>query len=367
MTIALLATGDELITGDTLNTNSHKIANALASEGLLIGLHLTTGDAEDQIVECIDFLCKQHDVLIITGGLGPTSDDRTRFALARYLDTPLLPYAEAMNHIQHHLRRTTLSISAGNQQQAMFTVNANLLPNPFGTAMGCSCVWGDKLFILLPGPPRECLPMFNNHVLPLLKDKTHTTNIQLKWRLFGVAESQIAQIIDDALAHLDVETGYRLETPYVECKVRCDRQLADEVETILSPLLEPHIISSTELKASEQLKALIEEKQIKLSIEDHATGGLLQCLLQQPSNSYLLHFNSKKPQPLHVEFSGLEEYWQSQEGKNETCVTINYSYQQSKGQETHQLPYRTALVVHIAAEWLCFRLIHLIERIAATE
>lgn len=114
-------------------------------------------------------------------------------------------------------------------QQCLFPANARLFPNPYGTAMGCSYSWKGKVFILLPGPPRECLPMFNQDVLPLLLQTSRHSNKQiLRWRVFGLAESEIAQILEEALEGLDCQTGYRLETPYLEFKVRCKRELIEK-------------------------------------------------------------------------------------------------------------------------------------------
>ncbi|KTD48544.1 competence damage inducible protein CinA [Legionella rubrilucens] len=363
MTAALLATGDEIVIGDTLNTNGQQIAHALHAEGLALGLHMTCGDDETQIYQSLSYLASQHDIILITGGLGPTSDDRTRYALARLMGVGLEKFPEALEHIQKRLRHSALSLSTGNQQQALFPPGATLLPNPNGTAMGCYCYWQNKLLILLPGPPRECLPMFNQHVLPLLQTSAHTDKTLLKWRVFGVAESQIAQQIDEAVQALDCETGYRLETPYVECKVRCRESLVEKVRDIIEPIVAPHTIATTEKKASEALCDLIIARNVHLSIQDDATGGVLQRLLQQPENYPLLAFNSQTPQPLHFHITGLEEYWHQQDTGTTTEVRIAYTSAKRQGQECRELPYRSPLVVHIAAEWLSFRLFHLINEL----
>ena len=137
MTIAILATGDEIIHGDTLNTNSHAIAHAINSEGLALGLHVSSSDNENEMLGCIEFLSQKHDTIILLGGLGPTSDDRTRFVLARFLKTTLVEFPKALAHIQARITRANLSLNPGNRQQALFPSGAVLLPNPHGTAMGC--------------------------------------------------------------------------------------------------------------------------------------------------------------------------------------------------------------------------------------
>ncbi|KTC77120.1 competence/damage-inducible protein A [Legionella brunensis] len=364
MTIALLATGDEIIHGDTLNTNSHYLAHALSSEGLPLGLQLSCSDKENEIHDCIEFLVKNHDVIIMIGGLGPTSDDRTRFALERFLKTKLVEFPEAIQHIQNRLRLSSKELNPGNRQQALFPSNATILPNPNGTAMGCFYPWEGKLFILLPGPPRECLPMFNDHVLPLLQQRQHSDKSIFKWRLFGVAESLIAEQLDTALADLDCKTGYRLETPYVEFKVRCKAQVAAKIKERVEPLIAPYLIASTEQKASEQLHARILQLESPISIIDEATGGLLQTLIQQPDNHHLLHFNNcHQDSTLQFHLRGLKEYWNQEPMTGKTQLSIEYSSANNQGTEIHEIAHRSALVIYFAAEWLSFRLFHLINQL----
>jgi nicotinamide-nucleotide amidase len=291
MTIAFLATGDEIIQGDTLNTNVKELAHAIHSEGLSVGRQTVCTDMETDIYDCIAFLAKNHDILIITGGLGPTSDDRTRFALARFMGITLKESPEALAHIQKLVLRHNSTMNKGNRQQALFPETAILLANSFGTAMGAICKHKQKTFILLPGPPAECLPMFNSYVLPFLQKSLQSMDQKiLKWRLFAVSEGQIAEKMDEALKNLDCETGYRLEMPYLEFKVRCKPTLEKEVREIIEPLIKPYIIATVEQRASEKLVTELISRNIQISIDDEATGGLLQTLIQKPHSYDLIKF-----------------------------------------------------------------------------
>jgi nicotinamide-nucleotide amidase len=364
MTIALLATGDEIISGDTLNTNSHELAHALNSEGLALGLHLSCGDREEEILACLKFLAARHESIILTGGLGPTSDDRTRFALQRFLKTDLQEFPQALEHIQNCLLWHNKQLNDGNRQQALFPSGASLFPNPNGTALGCYYKQEEKRFFLLPGPPRECLPMFNHYVLPLLQKTHHSDKFIYKWRLFGVAEGLIAEQLDTALMGLDCETGYRLETPYVEFKVRCKKDLAATIQTLIEPLIKPYLIATTEKKASEQLQERIIQLQQPISILDEATGGHLQTVLQTPKTASLLTFGSlNKKATFYFHLRGLKEYWNNDPPKGKTELEIEYSRGNKQGSEKHDIPYRSPLVVHLATEWLSFRLFHLINQL----
>ena len=363
MAIAILATGDELIHGDTLNTNAHAIAHILCSEGLPIGLHLTCGDKEKMIVECLQFLVKQHDIIILLGGLGPTTDDVTRFALAQYTGDSLTQHQPALEHVEARLQRIGVPINQGNLQQCLFPATATPLPNPNGSAMGCYYPWKNKLFFLLPGPPNECLPMFLQQVLPLLQKTAHSTKQIIKWRIFGAAESEIGQILEEALEPFHCETGYRLETPYIEFKVRCTPDLVESIKKTVDPLLAPYVITSPDKKASEKLVELIQTINQPITIIDEVTGGLLESLLVKPGVHHLIHFNTLKPTALFFHLCGLNEYWSKQAPTGKTQLTIHYQNQQQKGDETHDIPYRSPMVIHYAAEWLSFRLFHLIDQL----
>lgn len=363
MTIAILATGDEIVHGDTLNTNGHNIAHTLSSEGLPLGFHLACSDKETEIIDSLQFLTNKHDIIIIIGGLGPTTDDLTRFALAKFTQDALIQHQDALTHIKQRLHTAKVAMNQGNLQQCLFPANAKLLPNPNGSAVGCSYNWNDKIFFLLPGPPSECLPMFHNFVLPLLQNTIHSNKHLLKWRIFGLAESEIAQTLEDALANIDCQTGYRLETPYIEFKVRCTSNLVDVVKKIIDPILAPHIISSPDKKASDKLRELILSINEPITIIDEATGGLLQSLLVKPGTRHLLNFNSIKRTKLYFHLSGLDEYWSQQTANGTTQLIIHYSNNNQEGGETHQIPYRSPSVLYYAAEWLSFRLFHLIDQL----
>jgi len=363
MTIAILATGDEIVHGDTLNTNSHQIAHTLSSEGLPLSLQLSCSDKMTDIIACLHFLSQKNDIIILIGGLGPTTDDLTRFALAEFINEPLVQHEKALEHINNRLKTANLAINQGNLQQCLFPEQAQLLPNPHGTAVGACIRWNNKLFFLLPGPPRECLPMFNMFALPLLQQTGHSHKQILKWQIFGAAESEIGQILENALANLGCQTGYRLETPYIEFKVRCTGDLVAKVQSIVDPLLKSYIISTPEQKASDRLRELILTLNEPITITDVVTGGLLQTLLDRPETHHLINFHQLNQNKLSFHLSGLEDYWTQQQATGQTQLVIHYSNHQQEGGETHFIPFRSSLVVFYAAEWLSFRLFHLINQL----
>lgn len=363
MSIAILATGDEIIHGDTLNTNGHALAHDLCSEGFSLGMHLACGDKEEEMLDALAFLNKRHSMILIIGGLGPTSDDRTRFALARFLKVQLIEHSSAVSHIKNYLARSNLSMNAGNRQQALFPAEAILLPNPFGTALGCSVKRGNAQYILLPGPPRECLPMFQAHALALIQQSSPSSKQILKWRLFGVPEGEIAQQLDESLAGIPCETGYRLEMPYLEFKVRCHAEYAVQIQAIIEPLVAPHQIASPEEKASERFCRLLMQLTEPMIIIDEVTGGRLQALVQTPETCRNVYFHERRRCGIHFHLSGFEGYW-SQNKRLGNQITIQYDGALGRGRETHDLPFASRIfAIDSAAEWLSFRLAHLLNQL----
>lgn len=364
MTLAILATGDEIIHGDTLNTNGHEIAKTLSSEGVPLGLQLACSDKEQDLLECISFLTKQHDIILSIGGLGPTTDDRTRFAFADHLGLELIKYPEAVTHIQSRLARANLPFDEGNQQQSLFPKESILLPNPNGTALGCMFSTQNKLFILLPGPPRECLPMFHDYVVPRLRDTHHSHRQMLVWQLFGVAEGQVAEKLERALAGIHCNTGYRLDVPYLEFKVRCEPEVVELVKQRVELLVTPYIICPPKQKASHMLRERLIEMKLSVGIRDRATGGVLEKLLRCPQNAAFVHFHEEPyPATYFFDISGLDAFWKSDSSASTADLMLKYHGFLGYGYECHSVPYRGhALVLHYAAEWLCFRMLHLIDQ-----
>ena len=363
MTIALFATGDELINGDTLNTTQQQIAQSIVSEGFSVGYHLSAKDHLQSIKAGLRFLTIEHKTIILTGGLGPTSDDLTRFALAQFLELELVEHAVALAHIQARLKWAHLPMNMSNRQQALFPAVAQLLANPKGTAMGCYVQHQDVAFFLLPGPPKECIPMFQDQVLPILRQRLRKqADIQLKWRLFGVSESQIAEKLERALEPLEGQytTGYRLEMPYLEFKLRCLPALVNTIHAIIDPLVNSYIISPVEKRASTMLYEFLLQNSEPVVFLDEVTGGLLQTLLQKPQTLNTVSFDAKTISDRRFYLTGLDEYWQKQGSKGMTEISIRYQAGEKTQLETHKIPYFNQSVVFFAAELIAARVLEML-------
>lgn len=354
--IALLATGDELTKGDILNTNGQVIAQALTEVGLPMGTHVVAGDHEETLIKAIQFLLSDHDILIIIGGLGPTTDDRTRFALSAALQEPLEFSNASWERIVTRLQNFGLTAPENNRQQALFPAHAIIYPNPNGTADACMIAHKNKLIFMLPGPPSECLPLFQEQVLPaILKNNKLSLQKILRWRVFGVSEGHIADQLEIAIAGENIIPGYRVDYPYIEfkCPVSANQDrsaLIKKIETLLAP----HFLSDPYRKASDILQETLTQTTQKILIQDHATQGLLESLIHNPATHRNIRFQTDSDFQPDVIFTltGLKEYWDHQLDTKETKLVISKAQQGQTLTETKTIPYRPNRVLLYAAEYL---------------
>ena len=358
--IALLATGDELINGDILNTNGQQIAQILKDNGLVIGTHVIVADEENDIVSAINFLSSEHDVLIITGGLGPTSDDRTRFAVSKALQKPLVFHQASWDHIVARLTRFQLEVHESNRQQALFPESAEIIVNANGTANGCLISEEKKMIIMLPGPPNECVTMFKEVVLSrLLAKSTQLPFTNLRWRLFGISEGEIAAKLDQLLANYPLNTGYRWDYPYLEFKIRTQQtDLLPELTALITEAIGPYTISSGDKTAVEVLQEIIIRYPQHIIINDRATKGLLQSTLTNKATNKNLLFENATPlqitDQIYIEISGLEALW---EGNNSLATTHLDVICQNCAHEIRyqaEIPLRNPKVNYYAVELICY-------------
>lgn len=340
--LALLTTGDEIVNGDILNTNATNIASRCFDQGITMGNHLTCTDEQADLVRAMRFLLEHHDGLIITGGLGPTSDDRTRFALAEVMGCDLLEDEESWAMIKRRHESIGLSTTSNNRQQAQFPQHAQVLKNHRGTANGCYVEFEGKPIFMLPGPPHENLPIFETDVLPKLGSlwTEHHTPL-LIWRLFGVPESVIASQVDQALINFGCDTGFRWHFPYIDVKVRVTAiNQIEEIKAVVAEIVEPHIICQPNETACENLSRYLENPSKVISIYDEATGGLLQSKILTPANYQQIRFNAEKHADCHFEITGLSDYWQNDPDAKQFTVSLKSILNEKMTVDEINIPFR---------------------------
>lgn len=366
MQIGLLATGTELVEGDVLNTNGPAIARALVEQGLSVGLHVTASDAEQDIVTALQFLLQTHQTVIITGGLGPTSDDRTRFALSTVLAQELVFDEASWQQICDRYQQLQLpGPHPSNRQQAMFPQRAQIIPNKNGTAAGCCVQHGASVIYMLPGPPSECLPMFQEAVLPNLHPAvTKVIPTKLTWKLLGAVESEIAVKVDEAVASYGVTTGYRVDYPYLEVKVYAEQTKIAPLREIVSQLLQPYLVSFDNRGASELLQAVLAEFSGIISIEDYATHGRLQAaLVTAATREHLLFTHSSAQSVLHITIRGLEDFWDKKLAMGKTTLTLLLQWRDKPPKEVAvSFSFRSQYAINYAVEHAALQILRFLQQ-----
>lgn len=362
--IALLATGDEIILGDILNTNAQEIAQKLFSHGLQIGMHMTVSDNLTEIKYAIQFLLQYHRALIITGGLGPTTDDLTRYALASVCNRDLLfdePTWERISERLHKFGYTTPP--ENNRQQALFPEDAVIIPNSHGTASGCVISHEEHLIFMLPGPPIECMPMIDKIVLPALKIAKFTEIVHhAKWLLFGVSEGHIAEQLENIAKHFDCTTGYRVAYPYLEIKLHSNNETDfNNLIPLVEKEFSSYMIEDGKHTASDLLKNKLITLNQPLTIIDLATGGSLEATIKTPETYSKLHFISDPNQvitsEIKVQISGLNDFWEHQ-SVNTTTLDITFTHQNVIKPGKFTIPNRGMRVKQYAVELICQKIYH---------
>lgn len=250
--IGFLATGTELITGELLNTNSQIMADSLLQHGIKIGEHVLVDDDQDNIQDAFRFLLEKNDCVISTGGLGPTSDDLTREALAQLLNLNLIfnptSWERILTRLNNSGRYPTGNIPLSNKKQAYFPENSQIIPNLNGTADACEITCEinsqNKIIYLLPGPPKECLPIFSEIILPSLLNNNFGSDQKLyRWRLQGVSEAQMAELLELELKKYNLIFGYRAHSPYLDIKLNLSPSAElEEILNLVEKLVGPYWI-----------------------------------------------------------------------------------------------------------------------------
>jgi len=220
MTCAVLSIGTELTRGELVNSNSAWLATALTDLGFEAVEHDVVDDDRARIVAALQRLAAFADVIVCTGGLGPTTDDLTTEAVASCLGVGLVRDEGSLDHIRRRFERLGRPMSDSNAKQADFPVGAQILPNPVGTAAGFEVRLDRTRAYFMPGVPHEMKRMFDDQVVPRIRDIAPNDSYQIRLRTFGLPES----VVGEKLAGVEgmfpgVTIGYRAHFPEIEVKV----------------------------------------------------------------------------------------------------------------------------------------------------
>ena len=230
MTAEILAVGTELLLGDIINTNAQYLAREFASLGISVLHQSVVGDNTDRLSSEIKTALSRSDILITTGGLGPTGDDITRETVAAVLNLKLVLDNNSLERMGAFFKKSGRQMSENNRKQAMMPEGAIIFDNDWGTAPGCAVENHGRIIIMLPGPPREMGPMFEKCVKPYLAKFSDAVIKSINLRVFGIGESNVQTMLDDLMLGENPTLS-----PYAkdgEVLLRVTARAADEVSAL---------------------------------------------------------------------------------------------------------------------------------------
>lgn len=281
MKVEVINTGSELLLGHTINTHLATLAEALFPLGLRIQRQTTVPDG-NAIRDAVAQSLERSSYIIITGGLGPTSDDLTREIVADLLAAPLEFSDAVWRQIEAFFSRRNRQPTENNRRQAYVPQGAEPLPNPHGTAPG---LWFDtkwkgeeRTLILLPGPPRELNPMLYDHVIPRLRSRLQLPQpIQAIWSLVGLGESVVAEAVEDFLKNLSgVEYGYCARNGQVDIRlVAKENKPIEKAAAFFSEKFGERVFRSDGKPLELWIVQMARERGLTLALAESCTGGLI--------------------------------------------------------------------------------------------
>ncbi len=330
-TAEILCVGTELLLGDIVNTNAAYLSRRLAALGICVYHQSVVGDSPERLTEALKLALSRADLVITSGGLGPTYDDLTRETVAACFSLPLEKDEQVLKQIQNYFARTGRTMTPNNNRQAMVPRGATVLNNDYGTAPGLIVCDQTKAHtvLLLPGPPGELEPMFERHAVPYLRDRTAGTLISKNVYIFGMGESQV----EDLLRPIMVDGKNPTVAPYCkagEVRLRVTARAEDgpsatamcdqTVAQILNSPVGVYVYAVTDARQGEYtLERAVIEKLLQtgktVTCAESCTGGLIAKRLTDIAGSsaavlggFVTYTNEMKQKLLGVSAQTLEQH-----------------------------------------------------------
>lgn len=325
MTVALLSIGDELLIGKTINTNASWLGEQLSAIGFDIHCVETISDNREQILSSLNRLIEETNVIIITGGLGPTNDDITKLVLCELFHTELEFNQQAYDGMARYVLARNQEINEKNLTQAQFPKKARFVPNPCGTASG---MWFEKngtIVVSLPGVPHEMKAIMSESVIPWLKERFDLPAIYHRHVLVSnIAESKLAEIIADWEAQLpsQIHLAYLPQPGIVKLRMSCTAETEEIAHSLvaieeekLCKIIKPYIWGYDNDTIEEVVGKLLLKYGETVSTAESCTGGNISRMLTRISGSSAYYWGSVisydtsvKIKELHVNTSDVDKY-----------------------------------------------------------
>lgn len=290
----IMCVGTELLLGEIVDTNAAFLAGELANLGINLYYKTTVGDNWLRLSAAFGIALSRSDLVIVSGGLGPTLDDITKEVLSAVVGHPLELRPEAYQHIEQYLTSLGRPVSPNNRRQAMLPGGAEMIPNPAGTAPGVWLEHQGKLIICLPGVPHELKSMMKQTVIPKLREREHLAPLHSKvLRFSGIGESALEEKVMDLIKEQTNPT-LALYAGFGEVRMRltCRASTSDEAEACFAPLeaeiksrLAEHLYATGDATLEEMVGEALTQRGLTVGVAESCTGGLIGHRLTSVSGS----------------------------------------------------------------------------------
>jgi nicotinamide-nucleotide amidase len=287
ITASVITIGDELLIGQTIDTNSAFIGTELNKCGIWLKRRIAVGDDKHEILKALVNESKDTDIVIITGGLGPTADDITKPVLCDYFNAKLVVNEEALENVKAIFQKINRPVQEVNLRQAEVPENCKVLPNKRGTAPGMWFKKGNVIYVSLPGVPHEMKGLMMDSVLPLLKQTFSLPHIEHRTLLLaGKGESEVAEIIrefENALpSHIKLAYLPAYSLVRLRLTAKGESNVAEEVDeqfARLKPLVKEWLVADTDISLVEAVSKLLRTKKKTVATAESCTGGYISHLI----------------------------------------------------------------------------------------
>lgn len=318
MKAEIIAIGDELLIGQTVNSNASYIGKTLTDLDIEVQKQVVIGDDEKEILSEFSTAWSSYDLIIVTGGLGPTHDDITCQTVANFFNSELIQNEEVLKDIKDRFARLNRTMAPINETQAMVPRTASIIRNYYGTAPGLWIEKGNKIMAVMPGVPYEMKQMMTNYIIPKLSEKIISSNIvtkRLTLLTTGIAEStlfskfgDIKEFLDGSkLAFLPNQFGVKLRLTVTEKNEESAFNKLNELEQKIRAFAGRYIYGKDDDDLAEVVGNLLKERGLTISVAESCTGGNICSMLTNfnGSSKYLergvvVYSNAAKVEILNV-------------------------------------------------------------------
>ena len=281
-TAEIIAVGTELLLGNIVNTNARDISQALSSVGVNVFWHTVVGDNPQRLKEALDIARRRADIIITTGGLGPTYDDLTKQTICEAFGKPLVLHPDILETIRVYFEKNVhMKMPSNNVQQAELPEGCTVFDNSVGTAPGCAFEADGVHVLMLPGPPFEMLTMLKNHVVPYLRRLSSEVIVSHDIMTFGLGESPMEELLREKMSHMENPSLATYAKPS-EVRLRATAKAAsqEEAEAMLAPVVKEvtdflgDYVYGVDVPGLENAcMALLKERGLTFATAESCTGG----------------------------------------------------------------------------------------------